>query len=106
MLQCTQTVFVLLIATNSLTNGDVFTAQQTTDFVSLVDTLMQCRGIVGLTVAVAKGNETWTRGFGKADLERGRNVSTTDLFGIGSLTKAFTSALVSLYINETGRSVL
>ncbi|XP_076446917.1 uncharacterized protein LOC143284148 [Babylonia areolata] len=96
-------LLLFLLCALPLAQGDVFTAKQTDDLVTFVESLRQCRGIVGLTVAVVKGNETWTRGFGAADLENGRNVTTSDLFGIGSLTKAFSTALISLFINETGR---
>jgi CubicO group peptidase (beta-lactamase class C family) len=59
--------------------------------------------VVGATVAVVRSNLTWTRGFGFADREAGINVTTSTLFGIGSVSKAFASALLSLYINDTSK---
>ena len=94
-----------LVSSSPIAGGTVFTPEQTTLLQEFVETLMQCRGITGLTLAVVRGNETWTKGFGVADKESGRNVSSSTLFGIGSVTKAFTSAILSLFINETGRLV-
>lgn len=98
-------LWCILISSPSIAQGSVFTPEQTTLVQDFVENLMQCRGITGLTLAVVKGNETWTRGFGVADRESGRKVNSATLFGIGSVTKAFTSAILSLFINETGRFV-
>ncbi|XP_070197671.1 uncharacterized protein [Littorina saxatilis] len=99
----TRVMCLVLAAAVCVTHGSVFTPEQTTSLLEFVDNLMQCRGIVGLSMAVVRGNDTWTRGFGLADRETGRTVSSSTLFGIGSVTKAFTSAILSLFINETGK---
>lgn len=101
----TTTLLCIFIASTPITQGSVFTPEQMTHLQDFVENLMQCRGITGLTLAVVKGNEKWTRGFGVADRESGRKVSSSTLFGIGSVTKAFTSAILSLFIEETGRLV-
>ncbi|XP_025085225.1 uncharacterized protein LOC112558780 [Pomacea canaliculata] len=62
---------------------------------------MQCRKGVGLSLAVVKGNETWTRGFGMADKASGRPVTSSTLFYIASVTKAFTSTLLAMLIEDS-----
>ena len=70
---------------------------------SFIDTLMQCHGTVGLSIAMVTGNSTWARGFGLADRESGRNVTTDTLFGLASITTMFTSALLSIVIDNVSR---
>ncbi|PVD35051.1 hypothetical protein C0Q70_06332 [Pomacea canaliculata] len=53
-------------------DGKVLTPQLTSRIEAFVENLLQCRGVVGLSLAVVKGNETWTRGFGMADKASGR----------------------------------
>ena len=103
MSQRITTLLCLLLSGISVSQGAVFTPSQVTMLQDFTEHLMECRGIPGLTLAVVKDNETWTRGFGMADKESKRDVSSSTLFGIGSVTKSFTSAILSLFINETGR---
>ena len=52
-------------------------------------------GAVGLSVAVARGDETLVEaGYGFADLEFGASADAETMFRIGSVTKQFTAALV------------
>ncbi|PVD35055.1 hypothetical protein C0Q70_06336 [Pomacea canaliculata] len=83
------------------TDGKVLTPQLTSKIEEFVENLMQCRKGVGLSLAVVKGNETWTRGFGMADKASGRPVNSSTLFGIGSVTKAFTSTFLAMLIEES-----
>ena len=46
------------------------------------------------------GNETWSRGFGKADIINNIDVDTTTLFNIGSVTKSFTMNLLAILLTE------
>ncbi|PVD35054.1 hypothetical protein C0Q70_06335 [Pomacea canaliculata] len=82
-------------------DGKVLTPQLTSKIEEFVENLMQCRKGVGLSLAVVKGNETWTRGFGMADKASGRLVNSSTLFGIGSVTKAFTSTILAMLIEES-----
>ncbi|PVD35053.1 hypothetical protein C0Q70_06334 [Pomacea canaliculata] len=82
-------------------DGKVLTPQLTSRIEAFVENLMQCRKGVGLSLAVVKGNETWTRGFGMADKASGRLVNSSTLFGIGSVTKAFTSTILAMLIEES-----
>lgn len=57
--------------------------------------LMRDGHAVGLTIALVDGNRTvWTRGFGYADREAKRPVTTSTLFHIGSASKPITAAAI------------
>ncbi|XP_067661436.1 uncharacterized protein [Haliotis asinina] len=99
MMLCMQAL--LLMSTVSARPAGVFTDDQAKMVEMFVDDVMRCRQIPGLTLSVVKGNETWTRGFGQADIEQGVNVTKDTLFGIGSVTKAFTSTLLAMMIDES-----
>ncbi|KAK3599541.1 hypothetical protein CHS0354_006676 [Potamilus streckersoni] len=66
---------------------------------------MKCNTVPGMTLAVVKGNETWIKGFGMADLDTDRRVNEGTLFVIGSLTKAFTSALLSVLLSNNKKGI-
>ncbi len=57
--------------------------------------------IPGMAVAVVKDDEIiFAEGFGLADLETKRKATPDTVFAIGSTTKAFTSTLVAMMIDE------
>jgi len=57
--------------------------------------------VAGLALAVVRGDEVvLTHGFGMADLESERPVTPETIFGIGSTTKAFTSTLVGMLVDD------
>ncbi|KAK6186859.1 hypothetical protein SNE40_006125 [Patella caerulea] len=84
----------------TLSSCQIFSPIQTREIEDFVASVMECVRVPGLTLAVVKGNETWNKGFGYADVENKRPVNTSTLFGIGSITKAFTSMLLSMHIEE------
>ena len=62
---------------------------------------MKCYPSLGLTLSIVYGNETITaEGFGVRDLETGDLVDANTLFSIGSTSKAFTSLLVLMGIED------
>lgn len=99
------TVLILLclcsLALRTAADVNVLTPELTSKIEAYVKEFMQCRGVVGLSLAVVKGNETWTRGFGLADKGSGRPVTSSTLFGIASLSKAFTATLLGILIDES-----
>ncbi|XP_046559560.1 uncharacterized protein LOC124268258 [Haliotis rubra] len=103
MMRCLQAL--LLMSAVSTGSAGVFTDDQASKVEMFVEEVMRCRQIPGLTLAVVKGDETWTRGFGQADIEQGVNVTKDTLFGIGSVTKAFTSTLLAMMIDESNGSL-
>ncbi len=57
--------------------------------------------IPGMAIAVVKDGEVLlTRGFGVADMEKGKAVTPKTLFAIGSTTKAFTATLLGMLVDE------
>jgi serine beta-lactamase-like protein LACTB len=63
--------------------------------------MMERSGTPGLSVAVAAGGEiVWSEGFGYADLEHRVAVTPETRFGIGSISKSLTTALVGRLIDN------
>ncbi len=63
--------------------------------------MMDSSGTPGLGVAVAAGGAiVWSEGFGYADLEHGVPVTPATRFGIGSISKSLTTALVGRLIDD------
>lgn len=81
---------------------NVFSESEETNIINFVETTMECRKIPGLTLSVVKGTETWTRGFGLADIEKEIPVTPKTLFLIGSLGKAFTMTLLGVLLEKAG----
>ncbi|KAK7097177.1 hypothetical protein V1264_004192 [Littorina saxatilis] len=72
----------------------------TEDFIKAV---MTCKDVPGLAVAVVSDGDSWTKGFGVQDLVKKTPVDTKTHFAIGSLTKAFTSALLAVALQEANK---
>ncbi|XP_046368649.2 penicillin-binding protein 4-like [Haliotis rufescens] len=96
---------LLLMSAVSLGSAGVFSDDQASKVGMFVEEVMRCRQVPGLTLAVVKGDETWTRGFGQADIEQGVNVTKDTLFGIGSVTKGFTSTLLAMMLDDSNGSL-
>ncbi|KAH3727933.1 hypothetical protein DPMN_053879 [Dreissena polymorpha] len=76
----------------------IFTPEQEADIQSYVEKVLECRNIPGLSLAVVKGEKSWTRGFGFEDLETEQPVKNTTRFLVGSLTKSITMTLLGHYL--------
>jgi len=59
-------------------------------------------GVPGLSIAVRKGDLTFTRAYGLFDREAGILTNTNTVFSIGSVTKQFTAAAI-LRLEEQGK---
>ncbi|XP_041357397.1 uncharacterized protein LOC121374360 [Gigantopelta aegis] len=93
-------VVILVMALS--TSASVFSPNEKEKIASLMKDVLACGKVPGLTVGVVKNGEVWTRGFGKADLELDIDVdATTTRFAIGSLTKAFTTTLLAMQLEES-----
>ena len=102
MLTVEKLSFLLLISAVYFAEANVFKPQQETDVINFVNHIITCRNIPGLTIAVVSGSQTWTKGFGVADILNRRPVDEETLFSIGSLGKAFTATLLASSMDKTG----
>ena len=85
----------------TFTDGAIFTEDQAREVGNFINTVIGCHDVPGLAIAVVKGNETWTGGYGVANRDSGRPVTSSTRFVIASQTKAFTAALISLFLNDS-----
>ena len=68
---------------------------------SMINTSMHDWKIPGLAVAIVKNDSVlFSKGFGVREVGKNLPVTDTTLFGIASLTKAFTAAAVGLLVDE------
>ena len=68
---------------------------------ALIDSLMEARGIPGMSVAVGQGSEViWSEGFGYSDLTHEVRVTPETRFRIGSVSKPFTAAAVAHLVED------
>lgn len=96
MVFCAHSINIEARSRRSLSAGEL---ERNTD--DMVAAILQCRDIVGLSLAVVKGNQTLlTKGYGRVNLEAEAEVTETTLFGIASLTKAFTATLLGQVLTE------
>jgi len=65
---------------------------------SLVPSILLEKNVPGVSIAVLKGGEIiFTKGYGKADIQKNKAVNTNTLFNIGSISKSLTAfAIVAL----------
>ncbi len=96
---------LMLIAVSLLLSGPVHgfddaTKKKINDFVAKI---MSCRAIIGMNLAVVKDRTTlMTEGYGVIDLDKKTPVNSKTLFGIASLTKAFTTTLLGQILADNG----
>jgi CubicO group peptidase (beta-lactamase class C family) len=79
------------------------TTQGLAGFERKLESLRRELDIPGMSAAIATGQRiTWSRGFGKADLERGVPASDTTSYHLASLTKTFAATIV-MQLVEAGK---
>ncbi|XP_035677035.1 penicillin-binding protein 4-like [Branchiostoma floridae] len=86
---------------STMTSPDL--QQMLQDLDTFIQNLMTCesRPVVGLTVSVVKDGQTvFAKGYGQRDLQTGQAVDNRTLFGVGSISKSFTSALLAAILGE------
>lgn len=99
-------VAVILFSSLALGNCLIFSPLEEDNIDAFVNTILSCRDTSGFSIAVVKGDETWTKAYGKADVERGRNSTDDTLFCIGSITKSFTSTILTMLMEQNPRYIL
>jgi CubicO group peptidase (beta-lactamase class C family) len=97
-------MIVILLAGCSAPVAPSITSELQEKLDILVEQLEQQRQtlhVPGMAIAVVKDDEViLTHGFGIANVEKGKPVTPETIFAIGSSTKAFTSTLVGMLVDE------
>lgn len=101
ILVCTNLFLISGIRAQESSNIDVEELHQVID--SLAEEVIAQRIIPGFTVAVGiDGEAKFSKGYGKADIEAGKDATPHTVFGITSVTKQFTAAAI-LKLMEQGK---
>lgn len=82
--------------------ADELSSQQIQQIRELGAGTLAKEGLPGLSIAVAKGNEIWSGGFGSADLEQNVAVDSYSLFRTASISKWLT-ATAAMRLVEQGK---
>ncbi|XP_035664398.1 beta-lactamase-like [Branchiostoma floridae] len=93
--------FMIVGQVSTMTSPDL--QQRLQDLDTFIQNLMTCesRPVVGLTVSVVKDGQTvFAKEYGQRDLQTGQAVDNRTLFGVGSISKSFTSALLAAILRE------
>jgi CubicO group peptidase (beta-lactamase class C family) len=72
----------------------------TTQLNETISKTLTAWNIPGAAVAVVQGDEVFTHGYGVREAGKPEGVNADTIFAIGSTTKAFTSALVGILVDE------
>ena len=96
-------LIVAEIKCNEKDNAKVptLTARQKDKIKHMIETLLECSGIQGATLAVVNSKEVlMTEGFGFADVKENKPVTPKTLFPIASTSKGFTATLLAILLHE------
>ena len=80
--------------------ADKLSPQQIEKIRELSATTLSKEGLPGLSVAVAKGNQIWSAGFGSADLEQNVPIDSRSLFRTASISKWLTATAAMRLVEE------
>ena len=84
-----------------MSNPVTLTPSQKDAIREVAESVLACRNVPGLTLtAVSSQDVLLLEGYGLADVASGRLVTPDTLFPIGSLTKAFATALLADVLNK------
>lgn len=90
------------VAPASASDGALALDKTTADRIDgIVRTEMARQRVAGASIAIGRnGNIVYARGYEYADIARKKLVDQETVFGIGSITKQFTAALVMLFVQD------
>lgn len=91
---------VLTICAPQIRAQERLTPQQIQQIRELGATTLTQEGLPGLAVAVSKGDEVWSAGFGSADLEQSVPVDSRSLFRTASISKWMTATAAMRLADE------
>ena len=80
----------------SASNGQSLSPEQESSLREFINSLIQCRDNVGLTISLVRGGSSvFAEGFGYRDLDTNSTMESSTKINIGSLSKAFTATLAA-----------
>jgi serine beta-lactamase-like protein LACTB len=95
------TFVLLLLAVSGSIHAAGLSADQIREISRVASQAVETKRLAGLGAAVAKDDQVWSAGFGKADLEQDVPVTTQSLFRTASVAKWFT-ATAAMRLVESG----
>lgn len=86
-------VLIVLCTTNARARAD--SNALSNEITEIIENTMKCRNNPALAISVVKdGSVVYSRGFGSRDLDHQVNVTSSTVFGVASLSKAFAATLI------------
>lgn len=74
------------------------------EITEIIENTMKCQNNPALAVSVVKdGSVVYSRGFGSRDLDHQVNVTSSTVFGVASLSKAFAATLILKLLDENSK---
>jgi len=93
---------ILAVCAPQLWAQERLTPQHVQEIRELSATTLTKEGLPGLAIAVSKGDQVWSAGFGSADLEQNVPVDSRSLFRTASISKWMT-ATAAMRLAEEGK---
>lgn len=95
-------VLIVLCATNARARAD--SNALSNEITELIENTMKCQNNPALAISVVKdGSVVYSRGFGSRDLDHQVNVTSSTVFGVASLSKAFAATLILKLLKESSK---
>jgi len=94
---------LLIFLLSALCPSSLLQADETLDqlIAEIAQTEIDAKRAVGLTIGVARGDETLhLKGYGLADIENALPATSASVYRIGSITKTFTAAAIMLLVED------
>jgi CubicO group peptidase (beta-lactamase class C family) len=95
-------VLALTICVSPLKAQEKLSPRQLGEIRELSASTLAKEGLPGLAIAVSKGDQIWSAGFGSADIEQGVPVDSHSMFRTASISKWMTAA-AAMRLAEDGR---
>jgi CubicO group peptidase (beta-lactamase class C family) len=86
------------------TIGSTLSDRKFTEFSTYLEKVVKCKQVpAGVVTVVERGRTVFTKSFGYYDIDKTRKVTDDTKFCLGSLTKAFTSAVIAKLLSQQNR---
>ncbi|XP_059164314.1 beta-lactamase-like [Physella acuta] len=92
---------VTICLTQRLVQSEVLSQADEQRLTTLIQQVMECRDIPGLTMTIARGKEYKTIPLGVANKATGEKVNSRTLFYMGAITQSFTATLLAELIQRS-----